>query len=164
VDELWSQDPSTVSGNLTKIKRLLQISHELGVEKPPVPMPGPWPVKDSFGMGVAIFLLKHSLNPGVTESTAQYDTVRKMKSAFVNVYFASVENQGSAIVGGRDWKKVVSMEAPIYSEFLGRFQAGRHSRMGDRVVKVLNYSHSRNPPCAPARTHGRTQALREPPN
>jgi hypothetical protein len=29
---------------------------------------------------------------------------------------------------------------------------------------VLNYSHSRNPPCAPARTHGRTQAPREPPN
>jgi hypothetical protein len=29
---------------------------------------------------------------------------------------------------------------------------------------LLNYSHSRNPPCAPARTHGRTQAPREPPN
>jgi hypothetical protein len=29
---------------------------------------------------------------------------------------------------------------------------------------VLNYSHSRNPPCAPARTHGRTQAPREPPS
>jgi hypothetical protein len=29
---------------------------------------------------------------------------------------------------------------------------------------VLNYSHSRNPPCTPARTHGRTQAPREPPN
>jgi hypothetical protein len=29
---------------------------------------------------------------------------------------------------------------------------------------VLNYSHSRNPPCAPARTHGQIQAPREPPN
>jgi hypothetical protein len=29
---------------------------------------------------------------------------------------------------------------------------------------LLNYSHSRNPPCAPARMHGRTQAPREPPN
>jgi hypothetical protein len=29
---------------------------------------------------------------------------------------------------------------------------------------LLNYSHSRNSPCAPARTHGRTQAPREPPN
>jgi hypothetical protein len=33
-----------------------------------------------------------------------------------------------------------------------------------RDFPVLNYSHSRNPPCAPAWTHGRTQAPREPPN
>jgi hypothetical protein len=31
-------------------------------------------------------------------------------------------------------------------------------------VFMLNYSHSRNPPCAPARTHGQIQAPREPPN
>jgi ornithine carbamoyltransferase len=29
---------------------------------------------------------------------------------------------------------------------------------------VLNYSHSRNPPCAPAWTHRQIQAPREPPN
>jgi hypothetical protein len=29
---------------------------------------------------------------------------------------------------------------------------------------VLNYSHSRNPPCAPARMHRQIQAHREPPN
>jgi hypothetical protein len=56
-------------------------------------------VEDTFGMGAAIFLLKHSLDPGATETTVQYNTVRKMKSAFVNVYHASVENQGSDIVG-----------------------------------------------------------------
>jgi hypothetical protein len=32
------------------------------------------------------------------------------------------------------------------------------------VLTVINYSHSRNPPCAPARTHGQIQAPREPPN
>jgi hypothetical protein len=39
---------------------------------------------------------------------------------------------------------------------------------GDRILlqkpDLINYSHSRNPPCAPARTHGRIQAPREPPN
>jgi hypothetical protein len=30
-------------------------------------------------------------------------------------------------------------------------------------IQMLNYSHSRNPPCAPARTHGQIQAPREPP-
>jgi hypothetical protein len=29
---------------------------------------------------------------------------------------------------------------------------------------VINYSHSRTPPCAPARTHVQIQAPREPPN
>jgi hypothetical protein len=67
IDAFWSREPSTISGNLTKINRVLQISHELGLDKPPVPMLGPWPVKDSFGMGVAIVPLKHSLDRGVTE-------------------------------------------------------------------------------------------------
>jgi hypothetical protein len=31
-------------------------------------------------------------------------------------------------------------------------------------MEVINYSHSHNPPCAPARTHGQIQAPREPPN
>jgi hypothetical protein len=34
----------------------------------------------------------------------------------------------------------------------------------EAVQVVLNYSHSRIPPCAPARTHGQIQAPREPPN
>jgi hypothetical protein len=33
-----------------------------------------------------------------------------------------------------------------------------------RGWQMLNYSHSRIPPCAPARTHGQIQAPREPPN
>jgi hypothetical protein len=33
-----------------------------------------------------------------------------------------------------------------------------------KVKRLINYSHSRNPPCAPARTHGQIQAPREPPN
>jgi hypothetical protein len=100
LDAFWSKEPTTIGHNLCKVNRVLQISHELGLDKPPVPRLGPWPVEDKFGMGAAIVLLKHSLDPGVTETTVQYNTLRKMKSAFVNLYHASVEDQGSAIVGG----------------------------------------------------------------
>jgi hypothetical protein len=55
----------------------MQISHELGLDKPPVPMLGPWQVEEKFGMGAFIVLLKHSLDPGVIETTVQYNTVRK---------------------------------------------------------------------------------------
>jgi hypothetical protein len=42
----------------------------------------------------------------------------------------------------------------------------QHTLSPPRVqnTALLNYSHSRNPPCAPARTHGQIQAPREPPN
>jgi hypothetical protein len=36
--------------------------------------------------------------------------------------------------------------------------------LGGQDNNLLNYSHSLNPPCAPAWTHGQIQAPREPPN
>jgi hypothetical protein len=130
LDAFWSREPTTIGHNLSKVNRVLQISHELGLDKPPVPRLAPWPVEEKFGMGAAIVLLKHSLDPGVNETTVQYNTVRKMKSAFVNLYHVSVENQGSAIFGGRDGKWFVSMDAPINSDFFGSFQAGFFTPLG----------------------------------
>jgi hypothetical protein len=52
-------------------------------------------------------------------------------------------------------------------ENLGDYHTKHHSAQHDKDMRhfiLLNYSHSRNPTCAPARTHGRTQAPREPPN
>jgi hypothetical protein len=140
LDAFWSREPTTIGHNLSKVNRVLQISHELGLDKPPVPRLGPWSVEDKFGMGDAVVLLKHSLDPVATKTTVQYNTVRKMKSAFVNLYHASLENQGSAIVGERDGKRFMSMDAPIYSEFFGRFQAGMHNIMGDKVVQDFGLS------------------------
>jgi hypothetical protein len=35
-------------------------------------------------------MVKHSLDPGLTEITVQFETVGKMKLEFVNLYQASV--------------------------------------------------------------------------
>jgi hypothetical protein len=45
-------------------------------------------------------------------------------------------------------------------------QQFRQLQLEDPIVskELINYSHSRNPPCAPARTRGQIQAPREPPN
>jgi hypothetical protein len=37
-----------------------------------------------------------------------------MKAAFVNLYQASVENESSAVIGGKDGKKQLIMGVPIY--------------------------------------------------
>jgi hypothetical protein len=137
LDAFWSREPTYIGHNLSKINRVLQISHDLGLDKPPVPMLVPWPVEDEFGMGAVIVFLKHSLDPGVTETTVQYNTLQKMKSVFVNLYHASVENQGSAIVGGRYGKRFVSLDAPIYSEFLEGFKLECITEWETKWFKIL---------------------------
>jgi hypothetical protein len=64
LDAFWSREPTIIGHNLSKVNRVLQISHELGLDKPRVPKLGPWPVEDMVGMGAAIILLRHSLDPG----------------------------------------------------------------------------------------------------
>jgi hypothetical protein len=41
------------------------------------------------------------MDPGITEDMVQYETVRKMKLAFVNLYQTSVENVITVVIGGR---------------------------------------------------------------
>jgi hypothetical protein len=101
LDAFWIREPTTVSENLGKINRALQIAHELGSKTPPMPKLGSWKLEDEFGATTAAIMLKHSLDPGATESTLQFETVRKMNSAFVSMYHASVENESTSIIGGK---------------------------------------------------------------
>jgi hypothetical protein len=86
-------------------------------------------------------MVKRSLDPGVTEDTVKYETVRKMKSAFVNMYHASVEKKGTSIIGGKDGKKLLLIGAPVYHGWYDRAQVGMHYHMGDKAVQ--NYGLSK---------------------
>jgi hypothetical protein len=68
------------------INRALQIAHELGLKTPLVPKLGPWKLEDEFRSAEAVFMLNHSLDPGLMELTVQFKTVRKIKPGFVNMY------------------------------------------------------------------------------
>jgi hypothetical protein len=61
--------------------------------------------------------------------------------------------------GGEIW-----MSSHCCTYLILRIHIMRASLPAVNTCLVLNYSHSRNPPCAPARTHGQIQAPREPPN
>jgi hypothetical protein len=113
LDAFWSREPTTIKQNLGKVNRTLQISHELGIRYPPMPKLDPWKLVDEFGAAAATIMVNHSLDPGVTETTVQFETVRKMKSAFVNLYQASVENESSAVIGGKDGNTQLIMGVPI---------------------------------------------------
>jgi hypothetical protein len=45
----------------------------------------PCKLEDEFGAAAASIMVKHSMDQGVTETTVQFEMVRKMKSAFVNL-------------------------------------------------------------------------------
>jgi hypothetical protein len=85
LDAFWSREPTTINQNLGKVNRALQIAHELAMRDPPMPKLGPWKLVAEFGAAAATIVVKHSLDPGVTETTVQFETVRKMKLAFVNL-------------------------------------------------------------------------------
>jgi hypothetical protein len=63
-----------------------------------------------------------------------------MKSAFVNLYQASVENSSTAVIGGKDGKKQLVMGVPIYHCWYDRAQMGMHHRMGDKIVQDYGLS------------------------
>jgi hypothetical protein len=64
----------------------------------PMPKMGPWRLTDEFGAVAATIMVTNSMDPGVMETMVQLETVRKMKSTFVNSYKASVENESSSVI------------------------------------------------------------------
>jgi hypothetical protein len=63
-----------------------------------------------------------------------------MKSAFVNLYQASVDNASTAVIGGKDGKKQLAMGVPINHGWYDRAKTGMHHHMGDKVVQDYRLS------------------------
>jgi hypothetical protein len=97
-------------------------------------------LEDEFGAGAAVIMAKHSMDQGVTESTVQFEMVRKMKSAFVNLYQASVDNVSTAVIGGKEGERQLVMGVLIYHGWYERAKTGMHHRMGDKVVQDYGLS------------------------
>ncbi len=91
LDALWSVEPKTVIRNLAECKRGALIAASLGFKDKLYPPLGPFPLQDTFGMSAAIVTLQLSLNPGKYDKNVQFSTIRKFRSAYSNVYHASVE-------------------------------------------------------------------------
>jgi hypothetical protein len=79
LDAFSSREPKLVSQNLVKINRAFQIAHEMVIYNPPMSKPGHWKLEDEFGAGCAAIMVRHSMDPGITEDTVQTETVHKIK-------------------------------------------------------------------------------------
>jgi hypothetical protein len=112
----------------------------MGMSDPPMRKLGRWKLEDEFGDGAADIMARHCMDPGITEDTVQFETVRKKNSAFVIFYQASVENARTAVIGGKDGKKQLVMGVPIYHGWYDRAQTGMIHRMGDKIVQYYGLS------------------------
>jgi hypothetical protein len=100
------------------------------------------PVEDLTGHRAAIHMLLTLLEPGAySKNYKQFDTIRKMRSAFSNAWGASAKATLFNISTGKeDRRKDRLTRCPTDSEWFGRFQLGCKKRMGQDVRPQLGLS------------------------
>jgi hypothetical protein len=93
LDALWGREPSTISSTVSAVSKTLALLTPLGIH-PEYPALGPFPVGDQLGYGVAVAMLLKSLEPGRYEAYQrayqQFETIRKLRSGYHNIYMSSV--------------------------------------------------------------------------
>ncbi len=75
----------------------------------------PHPVEDSFGYGVAIAMVLKSLDPGRYADHRQFESIRKMRATFSNIFMSSKRGTDSLRSFGGDRAKHVLTDSPTNS-------------------------------------------------
>jgi hypothetical protein len=105
LNALRSREPSTVYGS--------SIATYLGFGDQLFPPMGPFPLQDTFGIGIAIVMLESSIRLGRYDSHVQYGTVRKLRSAYSNAYHASLQGQNSTVVA-KETRRLLVTTCPTF--------------------------------------------------
>jgi hypothetical protein len=133
LDAVWGRESNTVRSTLAAAKQMTKLWKQVGVA-PNFPALGPFPVGDSLGFGVAIAMLLKSLEPGrYSKEYQQFETIRKLRAGYSNIYMASVEGVTSLRTVGGDRVKHHLTASPTQSLWFERFAQGCVRRMGQDV-------------------------------
>jgi hypothetical protein len=143
LDAMWSLEPGTIENNAREIRRGVRESALVGL-RPPYPAMGPWEVGDSIGFGIAIQMLLRSLDNGRRSDYVQYDTVRKLVSAFSNCYHASAIGRPQLVSLAKDKNKSYYTKCEAYTPWNEKFRKGCVKRMGqesrqDKALSMLAF-------------------------
>ena len=91
LDSFWAREPSTVQANRREVEKSIRTLETVGVNPQFEPL-GPFPkTKDIQGISVAITMVLRSLDPGRYALYSQFETIRKLRSAYSNAYLASAK-------------------------------------------------------------------------
>ena len=83
-------------------------------------------------MGLVVCMLVKALERGRYQDTLQFETVRKLRSAFSNIWHTSRETLTTSVMA-RDLRKTYITSCPSYCLWFERFMFGTHKRIGDEV-------------------------------
>jgi hypothetical protein len=78
-------------------------------------------------------MVMKSMEPGKYAFHQQFETIRKLRAAYSNVFMASLAGTGSLTTVGGDCAKYFLMDSPTQSLFFECFSRGCLSRMGQVV-------------------------------
>jgi hypothetical protein len=131
LDAFWSRSKSTVSGNREKIRTCLDLSKAVGLDGP-YEVDGPLPEFDHCGYEVAIDTILYSRRPGRhTKEYTQFDTIRKLRTAYSNHCRSTAQaNRSSWSIGDTKGKYQRLGTDPCGSFWFYRFMEGLKRRMG----------------------------------
>jgi hypothetical protein len=155
LDAFWSSASATVHGNRDKIKMSLRMSSLVGLSGP-YNHDGPLPNYDHCGYEIAIEILLYSRRQGkYSEKNLQFDTIRKLRTAYSNhVRASSQANQEATSLGDSKGNYQRFSIDPCGSFWFYRFMKGMKSRMGqdwrpnkgmsvDLLLRVLEETDTR---------------------
>jgi hypothetical protein len=86
---LWGRERATIEATVRAVKHTVGMLSGVRVT-PPYPPLGPHPVEDNFGYSVAITMVLKSRTPGHYAHYQQFETIRKLRAGYSNVFMASV--------------------------------------------------------------------------
>ena len=132
LDLIWSRAPGTIASARDNIKMMIRMWRELGITID-LPSLGPWPPSDRVGFRIALAQVRYSQRPGANESThLQFDTVRKMRTAYNHVYEVGKAIGAMDLSGFKGMKGEIfaASNCPTDSRFFQLFTRGLLLRLG----------------------------------
>ena len=140
LDAFWDHERSTVSANLSTIKKGLRLNSLLGIAHQYEPL-GPYPEGDIMGYGIAIQMLMASLEKGKKGRTyCQFETIRHLRTGYGNAYRASARAVSEAASFNTKGKPTYFTTCPTQSYWFSCFVRGCKKRMGSDAAPDLAIS------------------------
>ena len=136
LDLMWSREKGTVANTLASISKGRTMSIELGLVPQPLKL-GPWPLGDGQGFQTAIEMLRASQKKGKNDASyVQFDTVRKIRTAYSTVYESSSLAGGhTGTFKGAHGNTFSVNHGSTDTRLFRKFMVGLEKRMGRLVVQ-----------------------------